>query len=284
MAGPLDLAGLMVLAGRASLDRMALTTGSGPFAPGSSSSARLNFSLDDAPPHRLVFQPDPRRIRALVGGEVVLDTVRAHLLHESGLLPVVYAPEEDFSGGTWVESTTSTHCPFKGDAAYRSLQVGDTTVQDLQWRYPDPLARSSWLAGYAALDADQVDVWFVEDDRVVGHLRDPYHRVDAHISSRRAVVRRGDEVIAESDRPVLVFETGMPTKVYIPPADVRPGAVSSGSGKRTTCPYKGEATYWDVGPLADAAWSYETPLPDALRAQAHLCFDDSQEGLSVELG
>lgn len=140
------------------------------------------------------------------------------------------------------------------------------------------------LTGFATLDTDKVDAWFVEDDRVVGHLRDPYHRVDAHVSSRRAVVRRDGEVIADSARPVLIFETGLPTKVYVPPADVRPGAVSSGSGKRTICPYKGEATYWNVGPLTDAAWSYETPLPDALRAQAHLCFDDSMDGLTVELG
>lgn len=263
---------------------MTLTLGSGPLAPGSSSTAQLNFSLDDAPAHRLVFQPDQRRIRALAGDVVVLDTVRAHLLHESGLMPVVYAPEDDFSDGVWAESTTSTHCPFKGDAAYRSLQVDGRAVDDLQWRYPNPLAPSSWLTGFAALDAAKVDVWFVEDDRVVGHLRDPYHRVDAHASSRRAIVYRDGEVIADSVRPVLIFETGLPMKVYVPPADVRPGAVSSGSGKRTICPYKGEARYWNVGPLTDAAWSYETPLPDALRAQAHLCFDDSMDGLIVELG
>lgn len=82
----------------------------------------------------------------------------------------------------------------------------------------------------------------------------------------------------------MVFETGLPLRVHVPPADVRPGAVSAGSGKRTICPYKGEATYWDIGPLTDAAWSYETPLPDALRAQAHLCSDDSVDGLSVDLG
>ena len=263
---------------------MTLTLGSGPLAAGSSSTAQLNVSLDDAPAHKLVFQPDERRIRALVGDVVVLDTTRAHLLHESGLLPVVYAPEEDFVEGAWVESSTSTHCPFKGDASYRSLEVDGGAATDLQWRYPDPIERASWLAGYAALDASKVDVWFVEDDRVVGHLRDPYHRVDAHPSSRRAVVRRGGEVIADSARPILVFETGLPVKVYVPPADVRPGAISSGSGKRTLCPYKGEATYWDVGPLTDAAWSYETPLPDVLRAQAHLCFDDAVDGLSVELG
>ncbi len=152
------------------------------------------------------------------------------------------------------------------------------------WLYPAPLPAAGWLKGYAALDAARVDAWFVEDDRVVGHLRDPYHRVDAHVSSRRAVVRCDGEVVADAPRPVLVFETGLPVRVYVPPADIRPGAVSSGSGTRSTCPYKGEATYWSVGRHEDAAWSYETPLPDVLRAQAHLCFDDSVDGIDVELG
>lgn len=262
---------------------MTLTLGSGPLAPGSTSTAEWNVSFAGAPAHRLVFQPDQRRIRAVVGGAVVLDTVQAHLLHETGGMPVLYAPLADYLDGAWAESETSTHCPFKGDAAYASLRHEHQQVQDLRWHYPDPLAPAAWLKGFGALYPEKVDTWFVEDDRVVGHLRDPYHRVDAHPSSRRVVVRHHGEVVAASDRPVLVFETGLPVRAYLPPADVRPGAVSSGSGRRTLCPYKGEATYWDVGPLTDAAWSYETPLPDVLRAQAHLCFDDSVDGLEVQL-
>jgi len=263
---------------------MSLTLGSGPLAAGTPSMTRWNVSFDGAPAHRLVFQPDERRLRALVGDLVVLDTTGAHLLHESAMLPVVYAPLEDYAVDAWGDSPTSTHCPFKGDASYRTLRHGDRSVDDLLWLYADPLDAASWLRGFGALDASKVDAWFVEEDRVVGHLRDPYHRVDAHVSSRRVVVRRDGEIIAATDRPVLVFETGMPARVYVPPADVRPGAISTGSGKRSVCPYKGEATYWNVGPLADAAWSYETPLPDALRAQAHLCFDDSVDGLELELG
>ena len=261
---------------------MTLTLGAGPLATGSTT-AHWNTSFDGAPAHRIVFQPDPRRIRALVADVVVLDTVRAHLLHETGAQPVVYAPLQDYLDGAWADSPTSTHCPFKGDASYRSLARPDSSVPDLLWHYPDPVPAAGWLKGFGALYPDEVDAWFVEDDRVVGHLRDPYHRVDAHVSSRRVVVRVDGVVVAASDRPVLVFETGLAVRAYLPPADVRPGAVSRGSGKRSVCPYKGEATYWDVGRLSDAAWSYETPLPDALRAQAHFCFDDAVDGLEVEL-
>lgn len=263
---------------------MSLTLGSGPIAPRKTSTAQWNVSFEGAPAHKLVFQPDPRRLRALIGDQVVLDTTRAHLLHESAIMPVVYAPLEDYLGEGWQDTDTSTHCPFKGDAAYRSYVRGEQTLADLMWLYPEPLPAAEWLLGFGALDAARVDAWFVEDDRVVGHLRDPYHRVDAHLSSRPVLVRRGGDIVAQSDKAILVFETGLPVRAYVPPADVRPGAISHGSGLRSVCPYKGEATYWNVGPLEDAAWSYETPLPDVLRAQAHLCFDDSVEGLDVEIG
>jgi uncharacterized protein (DUF427 family) len=97
-------------------------------------------------------------------------------------------------------------------------------------------------------------------------------------------VRVDGEEVARSERPVLVFETALPVRAYVPPADVRPGAVVAGSGLRSICAYKGEAKYWTVGGVEDAAWSYESPLPDALRAQGHLAFDDSKPEVEVELG
>ena len=115
----------------------------------------------------------------------------------------------------------------------------------------------------------------------LGHLRDPFHRVDVHESSRPVTVRIGDRVIAHSERPKLLIETGLPMKVYVPRADVV-GGVLAPAEKRTTCPYKGEAHYWDVAGIADAAWSYESPLPEAIKVQGHLSFD--AEEITVELG
>ncbi len=262
---------------------MTLTLGTGPFA-GSKTTAQLNFSVADAPAHRIVFQPDPRRLRAVVGGTVVLDTVRAHLLHETAILPRIYAPSEDYRADVLTPTDTSTHCPFKGDASYSTIHADGKTIVDGLWTYEEPTDAAAFLRGFASLYEDKVDAWFVEEDRVVGHLRDPYHRVDAHPSTRQVVVRVGGEEVARSARPVLVFETGLPVRAYVPPADVRPEAVAAGSGQRTLCPYKGEATYWTVGGVVDAAWSYESPLPDVLRAQGHLAFDDAKDGIEVTLG
>jgi len=261
---------------------MTLSIGTGPLA--GSPAGSFNFDLAAvAPAHRLYFSEDPRRIRAVVGDAVVLDTTHAKLLYETGIRPVVYVPLEDYVNELLTPTETTTHCPFKGDASYWSLTVGGREVTDALWSYLDPIDAAPWLKGYGALYANKVDAWFVEDDRVVGHLRDPYHRVDVHDSSRAVIVRVGGKEVARSPRPKLVFETGLAPRVYVSPADVLPAAVRAGSGKRTICPYKGEASYWTIAGVQDAAWSYELPLADASRVAGHLSFDDGVDGVEVAL-
>jgi uncharacterized protein (DUF427 family) len=126
-----------------------------------------------------------------------------------------------------------------------------------------------------------MDAWFVEEDPVFGHLRDPYHRVDVHESSRPVTVRAGGRVIARTERPKLLFETGLATRVYVPRADVAAGALTPAE-KRTVCPYKGQATYWSLDGIPDAAWSYEAPLAEAAKVAGHVSFD--AEGVEVEVG
>jgi uncharacterized protein (DUF427 family) len=262
---------------------MSLTLGTGPLA--GSPGGAYNFDLAAAAPkHRIFFESFGPRLRAVVGDRVVLDSTRVKLLHETGIMARVYVPFEDLDATLLEPTDTVTHCPFKGDASYWTLRVGDRILEDAVWAYEAPLEAASWLAGYASLYWDRADAWLIEDERVFGHLRDPYHRVDVHEASRRARVTVDGVVVAETDRPKLLFETGIPVRVYVPSADVAPDALSR-SEKRTICPYKGEATYWHVtanGRRAeDAAWSYEAPLPDALRVQGHVCFDG--EGVEIEL-
>ncbi|WP_320672045.1 DUF427 domain-containing protein [Patulibacter defluvii] len=259
---------------------MSLTLGDGPLAgaPG----GRFNFDLRAASPaHQLYLQPYGPRVRAVVGGELVLDSDRAQLLYETGIPPRIYAPFEDYRGDLMTRTATTTHCPFKGDASYWSLNAGGQVVEDAIWAYEDPQPAAPWLRGLAALYPEKVEAWFAEQDRIVGHLRDPYHRVDVHDGSRSVEVRIGGTVVARSVRPKLLFETGLPPRVYVPAADVDPGAVAPGSGLRTICPYKGEASYWTVAGVEDVAWSYETPLAEAARIQTHLAFDDGREDVEV---
>lgn len=261
---------------------MSLTMGTGPLAgrPGGS----FNFEWH-APAHRLFFEDFPRRLRAVVGGNVVLDTLRARLLHETGIPVVPYVPLKDFDPSLLERTATSSHCPFKGDASYWTLRAGDRVLEDAVWAYEAPLEAAPWLEGYAALYFKKADAWFVEDEPVFSHLRDPYHRVDVFESSRPVTVRAGGQILASSERPKLLYETGLPVRVYVPEADVATSLLEA-SEKRTRCPYKGEAGYWSLRAgdrvLEDAAWTYEAPLPEAERVRGHVSFDG--DGIDVELG
>ena len=261
---------------------MTLTLGSGPFSGNDAGS--INFSLDEAPAHRLLFEDYPRRVRALVGGHTVLESTRGKLLFETGIQPVYYLPPEDLDANSLEASDHTTHCPFKGDAGYQHLRVGDHTYENAVWHYPDPVPAAGWLAGYCSLYTDAVDLWLHEDEPVRGHLRDPYHRVDVLESSRTITVKAGGETIAESDRPKMLFETGLAPRPYLLRADVLPGILSL-SEKSTSCPYKGEASYWNLrvngDVLENAAWSYETPLTESLKVGGHLSFDG--EGIEVSV-
>ncbi|WP_022929714.1 DUF427 domain-containing protein [Patulibacter americanus] len=260
---------------------MTLTLGNGPLGR---TDGRFKFDLEGASPaHRLFLQPYGLRVRASVRGTIVLDTLDAQLLHETGLPPRVYAPTGDFRVEALTRTATSTHCPFKGDASYWSLDVHGHTIDDAVWAYEEPLVASSWLRGLAAIDPRHVEAWFVEDERATGGLRDPYHRVEVYGTSRPVEVLIDGEVAARSTHAKLVAETGLPVRAYVPAIDVQLPA-GPGTAARTVCPYKGEASYWTVGGRDNAAWSYELPLAEAAAIRGHWAFDDSQEGVEVRIG
>lgn len=135
-----------------------------------------------------------------------------------------------------------------------------------------------------AIEWDAMEAWYDEDERVEGHLRDPYHRVDVCESTRHVRILAVGELVAETERPKLLFETGPPNRFYIPPEDVRRELLEP-SDSRSVCPYKGTASYWSLrvdGALhEDAAWSYEDPLEDASKAPKHICF--SHDDLQIEV-
>jgi uncharacterized protein (DUF427 family) len=116
-----------------------------------------------------------------------------------------------------------------------------------------------------------MDAWFEEDEQVFGHPRDPYHRCDARRSSDRVTVRVGGTVVAETDKPVKLFETSLAPRWYIPLDGVRPEALTR-SETTTVCPYKGVASYYTVAGAADAAWVYEEPFSDLTAIRGLLSF------------
>jgi len=124
-----------------------------------------------------------------------------------------------------------------------------------------------------------MDAWFEEDDEVFVHPRDPYHRVDVLNSSRHVKVIVGGEVVAETTRPRLLFETGLPTRYYIPKLDVRLDLLTP-TNTSTRCPYKGKASYWTVNlggkEFTDIVWGYPAPIPECPKIENLLCFYDEK--------
>lgn len=233
-------------------------------------SVRAGDVLLDLSRH-LRYEPTEKRVRAVLGGQVVADSRRAVLVWEPDAPTPTYAiPHEDIS------ATVDDGSPAAADAARPgrlvALMGGDGHVAT--GLVPD----DPYLSGFVVCDFPTFDSWLEEDDEIQAHPRDPFHRVDLRNTSRRIRIALGDEVLADTTRGKLLFETTLPTRYYIPRSDVLPELLPS--PKRTRCPYKGEASYWSFttnGHVArDLVWSYETPLPDAAGLQGYVAFYDEQ--------
>jgi uncharacterized protein (DUF427 family) len=258
---------------------MSLSIGTGPLS--GHPAGAFNFDIEgSAPPHRIYFADFLPRVRAVVDGRTILDTTRGKLLYETGIGPRFYAPLEDFDEAALSRTDHSTHCPFKGDASYFAVQVNGTSRDNAIWAYESPIGEAEWLRGYASLYHEQADEWWVEDELQHGHLRDPFHRIDVLPSSRRVRVTAGDAVLVDTDRAVLLFETGLEPRAYVPRADVN--AKIEQADKQTYCPYKGEAGYWTVAGVQEAAWAYEYPRPESTGIAGYLAFDASK--VDVQIG
>lgn len=260
---------------------MTLTLANGPLS--TSPPTEANYAID-GPAHRLLLTPFPRRVRATLGASDVFDTDRGVLLHESNLLPALYVPVDDIDTDLLVPTDRSTHCPFKGDASYWTVTVGDLVAENAVWAYERPLATAPWLDGLRAFYWDRLDHWYDEDEEVFGHLRDPYHRVDVRRSRRTVTVSIGGVAVAETSSAMVLSETGLPNRWYVPRADVCADLLDV-SSTSTHCPYKGWSTYWSFTGgdevIADVAWSYDEPFDDARRVAEHLGFDGDAVAIDV---
>jgi uncharacterized protein (DUF427 family) len=140
--------------------------------------------------------------------------------------------------------------------------------------------------GYVTVAWDAVDSWFEESEEVLGHPRNPYHRIDILRSERRLRVDVGTTNLVDTNDTVVVYETALEPKLYVDPRHVRMDALER-SATETYCPYKGTASYWsfrtDEETVADVAWSYEDPLPESLPLRGLLSFEESRVTLLHDL-
>jgi uncharacterized protein (DUF427 family) len=262
---------------------MSLTVGTGPFSP--KPAGRFNFEVETPTGAVLLWDPVPQRIRATFAGETVVDSQRSKLLHETKLLPVYYFPEEDVRRDLLEPSETTSHCPHKGDARYWSIRAGRRTAPDAVWAYRQPLEPASFLAGHVAFYWHALDEWFAEDEQLHAHPRDPYSRIDVYRTTRRVRVLLEGEVLADSVRAKILFETALPPRYYLPPEDVRLDLLEP-SSTLTRCAYKGAASHRHArvrGELHDdIAWTYADPQHDAEPVRDLIAFYNERVDIEVD--
>ena len=205
-------------------------------------------------------EPVPRRIRAFVGATPVLDTTGARYVWEVTYYPQYYIPICDVRMQHLLDEDHPQRLQL-GPSRLHSLTT-DRRIQTGAARVYDPEGDGP-AAGYVRFDWDALE-WFEEDEQVIGHPRNPYVRVDALRSHRHVRVEIEGGVLAETRSPVLLFETGLPTRYYVDRTDVSFERLEA-SNTQSVCPYKGiTSRYWSVQTggtdYPDIAWTYEYPM------------------------
>jgi len=235
----------------------------------------MQTTLEAKPQKEIIFEPTGRRIRIEFNGILIADSSRAMLLLETGHLPVYYLPLDDIRLDLMPQTDHASHCPYKGDAAYRSVAVGDQVAENAVWSYPEPLPGAPDLRNHAAFSWDKMDRWFEEDEEIFRHPRSPHKRVDAIHSSRHVQIVLDGVVVADTTKAVFVFETGLPTRYYLPPEDVT-GVTLTATDTHTICPYKGTASYYTVAlngkTYPDLVWTYPEPIPEITKIAGLVSF------------
>ncbi len=222
-------------------------------------------SVAKSPDSILKIGPSHRWVRAKLGEAIVVDCKRPLLVWEHKYYPTYFFPREHVRMDLLEETgATAERCEW-------NLTVNQQRVDDAAYHYPNYPA----LDGYIALRWDKLERWFEEDEEVFVHARDPYKRVDVMPSSRHVRLVMDGFTVAESRRPLLVFETSIETRYYIPAADVNAACLRP-SNSQTRCPYKGVASYWHVAidekVYTDQVWSYSNPIPECPKVKGLYCF------------
>jgi uncharacterized protein (DUF427 family) len=222
-------------------------------------------------------EPSARWVRAVVGGVAVADSKR--VLTVTMGLPVYYFPQGDVRADLLEPSERTESHAVLGERSFHHLRVGDRFIEDAAWRFAASPQDAPELREHVAFYWDRLDHWYEEDDEVFVHPRDVHHRVDVLNSSRHVRVVVGGEVVADSHRPRLLFETSLPTRYYLPRVDVRMDLLNV-SETVTACPYKGRTVHFDLElgdrVRRDIAWSYPFPIPECPKLENLICFYDER--------
>ncbi|MDT7742134.1 MAG: hypothetical protein QOE59_1212 [Actinomycetota bacterium] len=257
---------------------MGLSWQQGPLAAG----AVGRFLTPEPLPGRLLFaEPLRRRMRVRFGGGWIVDSEDVVLLHEPGRYPVAYFPRAGVEPGVLEPMAHRTDHRDLGATAWFTAHLGDAHTDRAAWQHVDLPAHAAMLEGRVAFAWRAMDAFYEEDDRIVGHAADAYHRNDVRRTSRHLVVREGGRVVADSHAPVVLYETGFAPRWYVPRGDVDEAALTAVAGQ-TFCPYKGLASYYTVGGAERAAWSYRDAWPEVAAVRDLVSFEPDRVEVALD--
>jgi uncharacterized protein (DUF427 family) len=232
-----------------------------------------HFLTSEPLPQRLLYaEPLRRRMRVRLADQWIVESEDVVLLHEPGRYPVAYFPEGDIAPGVLFAEDRTTQHPELGAVAWFTVGVTDRTVNHAAWRYTALPEYAAVLEGRVAFAWRGMDAFYEEDERIVGHAADAYHRIDIRSTSRHLVVRDGDRVVADTRRPLALYESGFAPRWYVPREDIDESALEPVAGQ-TFCPYKGLASYYDIGDRRRVAWCYANAWPEVGRVSNLVSFE-----------
>ena len=256
---------------------MGLSWQQGPLATG----AIGRFLVPVELPERMLFaEPLRRRMRVRFGDTWIADSEDVVLLHEPARYPVAYFPLGDVVADVLAAEERTTKHKDLGVTSWYTVSAGESTKARAAWQHIELPDYASELKGRVAFAWRAMDAFYEEDERIVGHAADAYHRIDIRQTSRQLVVRAGDQVVADSSRPLVLYESGFAPRWYVPRADVDEAALMPVEGQ-TFCPYKGLCSYYDIGDARGAAWGYEDAWTEVRRISGMVSFEPDK--IEVEL-
>lgn len=226
-------------------------------------------------------EPSPRRVRAFLGEHLVVDTTAARYVWEVPYYPQYYVPVADVRTEFLRDEDHAQRVQFGPSRTFSLVAPGHEHASAVRV-FDDG---DGPVAGLVRIDCDQLS-WFEEDEPIYGHPRNPYARVDALRSHRHVTASLNGVTLADTTTPVLLFETGLPTRYYVDKTDVRFEHLEP-SKTSTLCPYKGVTTeYWSVRTghdvHADLAWCYHYPLPAVGAIAGMVAFYDEKVDVTVD--
>lgn len=248
---------------------MGLAWQQGPLATGSVG----HFLTEQPLPARLLFaEPLRRRMRVRFADSWIVDTEDVILLHEPGRYPVAYFPRGDIDAEFLVAEDRVTQHRDLGETQWFAVKAAGQQANHAAWQHTELAPHAAVLDGRVAFAWRAMDAFYEEEERIVGHAADAYHRIDIRATTRHLVVMDGEQVIADTHRPLALYESGFAPRWYVPREDIDQSALKS-IEIQTFCPYKGICSYYDIGNRQRAAWSYLDAWTEVARVRNLVSFE-----------